>query len=251
MQHYYLLLETILYILVLWFCMPKLIVNLDLEKLESVVPYDHQYEMYSSILLAINKYDPTLAREIHDKNAIPQFTMSQLIPAGKRQFVPEGIRARRFVLMVISKNDKIMNSFQKSLQEYKKLSIGETRLIYHSSRVVDVRVPPEIPELVSRSPIILKSGGKYIAFGDDSFLDTLKSNILGKAKAINNSTDCKISFVRILEGRKKAYTIHSAKVSCSIVRFIIDADRVVLETIMNYGIGSKTQMGFGMVEVKQ
>ena len=231
--------------------MPKLIVNLDPEKLDSIVPYDHQYVMYSSILLAINKYDPALAHEIHDKNAFPQFTMSQLIPAGDRDFLPEGIKAKRFVLMIISKNDKIINSCQKSLQESKKLSIADTRLIYHSSRVVDVREPPEIPELVSRSPIVLKSGGKYISFGDEEFLDTLKSNILGKVKAIHNSSTGRISFVRVLEGRKKAYTIHSAKVSCSIIRFIIDADRVVLDTIMNYGIGSKTQMGFGMVEVKQ
>jgi CRISPR-associated endoribonuclease Cas6 len=131
------------------------------------------------------------------------------------------------------------------------LSIEETKLVYHSSRIVEVRIPPEIPELVSRSPIILKSGKEYISFGDDTFLDILKSNILGKVKAIHNSSDYKISFIRILDGRKKAFTIHSAKVSCSIIRFIIDADRVVLETIMNYGIGSKTQMGFGMVEVKQ
>jgi CRISPR-associated endoribonuclease Cas6 len=131
------------------------------------------------------------------------------------------------------------------------LSIEETKLVYHSSRIVEVRIPPEIPELVSRSPIILKSGKEYISFGDDTFLDILKSNILGKVKAIHNSSDYKISFIRILDGRKKAFTIHSAKVSSSIIRFIIDADRVVLETIMNYGIGSKTQMGFGMVEVKQ
>jgi CRISPR-associated endoribonuclease Cas6 len=231
--------------------MPKLIVNLDPEKMELILPYDHQYAMYSSILQVINRYDPTLATEIHNKYTIPQFTMSQLIPAGDRQFLPEGIKAKRFVLMIISNSDRIINTCQKSLKEYGKLSIGKMNLIYHSSRVVSVKEPPEIPELVSRSPIILKSEGKYVSFGDDEFLDALKSNILGKVKAIHNSSDYMISFIRILEGRKKAYTIHSAKVSCSIIRFIIDADRIVLQTIMNYGIGSKTQMGFGMVEVRQ
>ena len=231
--------------------MGKLIVNFDSSVSGAILPYDHQYMLYSSLLNQIDHVDSGLARLIHTEKTKPLFVMSQIIPAGNRSFTPDGIKADRFVLIFVSDDEKILDRIDRSFSEFGHLEVGPMVLNYHSSTRLAVPSPPTTPELVTRSPIILKGNGKYISFGDSNFSDILKSAILRKAMAVGGSQAESISFLRIVEGRRKAFTVHSAKIPCSIIKFIIDADRTILDTILIYGIGAKTQMGFGMIEVSR
>jgi len=224
----------------------KLIINLD-NSGETEIPYEHTYYIYSSILNRIGKYDPDLAENIHNGKT-PQYVMSQLIPAGKAKFTSSGLKAKRFVLLIKTMNDALLDKLIKFFETGSRLSGPDFSLSVFSTRKVVCEYLPIYPQLVTRAPVILKNGNSYIGPEDEEFADTLIQNIRGKNLKIFGRSG-EIKKLNITYSKRKISHIHGIPILSSIFKFIIDGDEDILRTVLCYGIGKNTQMGFGMVDI--
>lgn len=230
--------------------MSKLIINWDVDS-NYTIPYDHSYLVYSSLLQALQEKDGQLDTIIHSEKKSPLYAMSNLIPSGNCKFTSKGMNAHKLVLLISSAHDDILSRFEKAISLAGHIKVGPAVLNYHSSSMTDIVVPSSVPELVSRSPIVLRDSNRYVTSGDSDFIHVLKSKIIAKVSATDNLHNPRISLLRLTWNKKKVFTVHSGKVPCSLVKFVIDADEPVLKNILTYGIGAKTQLGFGMIEVSK
>lgn len=229
----------------------KLILDFDNIDKKIPLPYDHQYALYSAIIKALSNSDSELSNLIHTEKKFPMFVMSQLLPSGKKEYVDLGILSKRYVLLLVSAREDVVQKIGDIISQEQVLYLGGFGLKYFSSRIEEVKTFPHLPELVTRSPLVLRDHERYVSYGDPDFLEILKMKIMDKFNRTNPSASAKISFLRIIEGRRKLFSIHNGRIPCSIIKFVIDTDEVLLENMMTYGIGAKTQMGFGMIEVSK
>jgi len=211
------------------------------------IPYDHSYRLYSAILQSLRAVDPSFASSIHDGSFIPKFCISQLLPGGKRVFGKTGIWAERFIFIISSLNDEFLAQIKQKLDSQKEIFLGDISLPIYSIKSETVYVSSEIVNMITRSPIVLKYGGKYITSNDEDFPAILQQNITSKYKKVQGVT-ANIKFLRITSAKSKLSTLKSAGIPSSMITFTISADYELLEFITRTGIGAKTQMGFGFVE---
>lgn len=224
----------------------KLIVNIDNFN-NSIIPYEHQYYIHSYILSELKVINEKLANEMYNSK-IPYFVMSQLNPGGNSIFKKDGFYCKRFVLFINSENRYLLEFLKNIFSENKIILLKDIKLRVHSSYIFQPKIDEIIPELVTRSPIILKNNSRYVAYGDDIFYDTFLESIEKKfAKILNKSIT--IRGLNIIYGKRKLYHIHNAPIECSVIKFIIDADVDVIRAILCFGIGKNTRLGFGMVDL--
>ena len=88
----------------------QLIVNLDSDGFE--MPYDHSYQLYSSIIKLVSSKDKNKADKLHTYNSGLKFNMSQIMPGGKRQFTKTGFSGERFIFMISSLDANLIIYFQ-------------------------------------------------------------------------------------------------------------------------------------------
>ncbi len=226
----------------------KLILNFDKPILPEVVSYDHQYMVYSGILNALSSINSGLADKLHCQDKGPEFVMSQLLGGGRKTFDNNGMIADRFVLLIASRKIEILSEIKKGIEKMGQLKAGPLILPYHSGEIVQINPPGQTPELVTKSPVVLKVDGRFIRQGDEGFIDELKASIIRKYQAITGQDNASIRFLRILDSKSKLCRVGSAKIPCTHMRFVIDTDPEVVKIMMTDGLGSKTQLGFGFIE---
>lgn len=224
----------------------KLIINIDNFN-NSLIPYEHQYYLHAYILSELQKINTKLASELYNSK-IPYFVMSQLIPGGKSVFKKDGFYSRRLVLFINSENKPLLEFLKTVFADGKIILLKDLKLQVHSSYIFDPTIDELIPELVTRSPLILKDNNKYIAYGDANFNTILLKSLTGKLSKIFEY-DVKIRGINVIYGKKKLYHIHNSPIVCSVIKFIIDADPEVVKALLCFGIGKNTRLGFGMVDL--
>lgn len=224
----------------------QLIVNLDPNNFE--IPYDHSYQLYSSLISLLDRLNPDMASQLHGYNSDLRFSMSQIMPGGKRRFTKEGFSGERFIFFISSFNKSILIKIRESLEESGHIVIFNNKFQIHSMFFRDVNPSSEIITIHSRSPIILKTGQKFL-FNEpeEVILRAIDSNIRSKyLKA--NGRDPNIRFIQIQDIKTKKVGIKGVKLPGFLINFTISADLDVLSFILTVGLGSKNKLGFGFVE---
>ena len=224
----------------------QLIVNLDPNNFE--IPYDHSYQLYSSLISLLDRLNPDMASQLHGYNSDLRFSMSQIMPGGKRRFTKEGFSGERFIFFISSFNKSILIKIRESLGESGHIVIFNNKFQIHSMFFRDVNPSSEIITIHSRSPIILKTGQKFL-FNEpeEVILRAIDSNIRSKyLKA--NGRDPNIRFIQIQDIKTKKVGIKGVKLPGFLINFTISADLDVLSFILTVGLGSKNKLGFGFVE---
>lgn len=224
----------------------KLIINIDNFN-NSIIPYEHQYYIHAYILSELQKINVQLASELYHSK-IPYFVMSQLIPGGKSLFKKDGFYSKRLVLFINSEDNSLLEFLKIVFADGKIISLNDLKLQVHSSYIFDPIIDELVPELVTRSPIILKDNNKYIAYGDDGFNTALLKSLTVKLSKILDR-DVKIRGLNVTYGKRKLYHIHNSPIGCSVIKFVIDADPEAVKALLCFGIGKNTRLGFGMVDI--
>ena len=211
------------------------------------IDFDNNYEIYSSFQSLISKYDNDLAMKIHENRGVPIFNLSSLIPIrfdGK----PNWRNTSMFLIVINSIHDDLASSIVKMVKQEGKLTLNDGTLSLLSVDVkhLDYRFVPTIPELKSRGPIVIKDKEGYHVVGTPDYEKYLMGAMKRKADAVTGRETI-VRGVSIVRGRRKLYRVHGHSVPASILDFILDADEDVIRTALIYGVGAKTQMGFGMV----
>jgi len=230
----------------------KLILKFNSPENGAVIPYDHQYRTYASLLNCIRAIDPDLAASLHQAYAAPRFVMSQIMGSGKKKFTANGFSSDRYVLILSSRETDLLEKIASAVESEGSLKFEDVVLPFHSYSLIPI-IAPHIPvEFVTKSPIVVQIGDRYLRPGDDGFLKELKASILRKTAAIYPDRDIgDIRYLRLIDSKNKLCTVAGGKIPCSFIRFVIDASTEIIETVVTNGVGSKNQIGFGFVEVCQ
>ncbi|MEM0136360.1 MAG: CRISPR-associated endoribonuclease Cas6, partial [Thermoplasmatales archaeon] len=217
----------------------------------STVPYDHQYELYSSVQSKIGMTDPNISHNIHESRGVPLFNMSSLLPIGF-EGKPIWPNARLFALYINTTRQDVADTILAALKVGTQLTLNSCmlNLVSIDRGTVAMEHPPVTPELRCRGPIVIREKGKYFRVGDDGFESRLIAALKRKSDAVTGR-DTIVRGLKITSAHKKRYTVAGHGIPASILSFILDADEDVIRTALTYGVGSKTQMGFGMVAVKE
>ena len=224
----------------------QLIVNLDSNNFE--MPYDHSYQLYSSLLALVARQNEFTATRLHQYDSGLKFSMSQLMPGGRRGFTKVGFHGERFVFILSSLDNVLINIFKDSLNSAGDIEIFKNKFKIHSILSREITPSSEIITVKSRSPVILKDNGKYLLNeSDEQILSVLESNINGKYFKVKRSKP-NLRFIKILSIKRKVVGIKGIKLPGLMITFTICADIEVLKFILSVGIGSKNQLGFGFVE---
>jgi len=224
----------------------KLIINID-NSTNSLIPYEHQYYIHAFILSELEKINPKLSSELYHSK-IPYFVMSQLIPGENAIFKKEGFFCKRLVLFINSADMSLLEFLKVIFAADKNILLNGLKLHVHSSYISNPPVDEIVPELVTRSPIILKDNNRYVAYGDDDFYKVLKNSLSNKLSKIFDR-DIQIRGINVTYGKRKLYHIHNSPIVCSMIKFVIDVDSDALKALLCFGIGKNTRLGFGMVDL--
>jgi CRISPR-associated endoribonuclease Cas6 len=216
---------------------------------ESPVPYNYQYELYSAIQSGIRTRNPNISTLIHNSRGVSLLNMSALLPL-KFEGVPRWQNARMFALVINTIDPDVADAVSAVLTPGTSLRLNSCMFNVHSTKrmKMDFKYVPSLPELKGRGPIVIREKGKYYRVGDREFELHLSSALKRKADAVTGRNTV-VRGLTIDRGRAKVYQVGGHNVPASILSFILDADEDVIRTALIYGVGSKTQMGFGMVTV--
>lgn len=99
------------------------------------------------------------------------------------------------------------------------------------------------PVLIENNEKITRDTKKYYTFIDEGFENFLLKNIIEESKN-NENID-----LEIIEYKKTVVKHYGKKIPATLGSFKIKADKNILDYIYRAGIGQKTEMGFGMLEV--
>lgn len=224
----------------------KLIVNLDNNQ-SSIIPYEHQYFIHAYIMSEMKLMNPKLASELYHSQ-IPYFVMSQLLPTAPAIFKKDGFNTKKLVLIINSASKNLLEFIQRILAAGRILNIDKLQLKVFSSYITKPEVSSYLPEFTSKSPLVLKYNNKYVGYGDDKFEEILKFSIKRKLNKILGK-EIEINTLKVTYGKRKLSHIHNSPITSSIIKFIIDSDEEVIKSILCYGIGKSTQLGYGMVDI--
>lgn len=224
----------------------QLIVNIDSNNFQ--IPYDHSYQLYSSLLSLIAIQDEAMASKLHGYNPNFMFSMSQIMPGGKRKFTGRGFYGERFIFIISSLEDSLINLIEQALKKSGRIEMFNSSFHVHSVLRRQVRPSSEIITVKSRSPVILKKENKYYFMEPpEEILSALEFNMKNKyLKAMGKLSD--IRFMKLNRIKLKKIGLKGVKLPGLMLSFTISADLEFLSFILNVGIGSKNKLGFGFVE---
>ena len=224
----------------------QLVVNLDSNNFE--IPYDHSYQLYSSIVSLVSKQNQEIASQMHGFNSNLKFSLSQLMPGGKRKFTKFGFTGERFVFIISSLETSLIYTIKKSLKITGSVELFDNRFTIHSIITRNVIPSAEILTIKSRSPIILKMDNKYF-FKEpvEDIQRVLESNIISKFQKVRGLKP-NIRFIKIQDLKLKQVGFKGIKLPGLMIKFTISADLELLSFILTVGLGSKNKLGFGFIE---
>ena len=224
----------------------QLIVNLNSNDFE--VPYDHSYQLYSSVISLVSKQNQEIASQIHGLNSNLKFSLSQLMPGGKRKFTKVGFTGERFVFIISSQETSLIYTIKNSLEMSGAVELFDNRFEIHSIFTRNVIPSAEIVTIKSRSPIILKNDNRYFfKESPEEIQRVLESNIIAKFQKVRGIKP-NIRFIKIQGLKLKQVGFKGIKLPGLMVKFTISADIEVLTFILTVGLGSKNKLGFGFIE---
>jgi CRISPR-associated endoribonuclease Cas6 len=224
----------------------QLIVNMDSNNFE--MPYDHSYQLYSSLLSLIEKQNETVAPKLHGYNPHLRFNISQIMPGGKRKFTKQGFYGERFVFIISSLDESLIYIMKQALEQSGQISVFNNSFHIHSLLTRNVSPSSEIITVKSRSPIILKVDNKYyFKNSPEEILGALEFNIKNKYLKVKGNLP-NIRFIKLQKIKLKEIGLKGVKIPGLMITFTISADLEFLSFILTVGIGSKNKMGFGFVE---
>lgn len=224
----------------------QLIVNLDSDGFE--MPYDHSYQLYSSIIALVSNKDKGTADKLHTYNSNLKFNMSQLMPGGRRKFTKTGFSGERFIFMISSIDTSLITFLQELFNSSTKIELFNHSFKIHSVISKNVYPSAEIITLRTRSPVILKENNKYLFNeSEDKILDVIETNIENKYLKVSGRKP-NIKFIKIIKLKRKIVGVKGIKLPAFMLDLAISSDMEVLKFLLDVGLGTKNQLGFGFLE---
>lgn len=219
----------------------------------NVIPYEYNYYLALAFYSKLDKYNNEV-RTIHDRSSISFHTFSNIIS----ESVKYGING-----LSLDRGFIIFRSIDKRMENYLRLAIAEDShlRICDTTYVVQSIISTEKPKLRNSyefrtlSPVVVRnfeSRTKYVDSIDD-LGSNLKKNITWVLEKKLMHTPDRIE-IEIKTGKRKTVRISSQNKKEAITSGFnltgsIEADPLTFDLLYHKGLGSKTGLGLGCIEV--
>ena len=160
----------------------------------------------------------------------------------------EGVR---YVLMRFSSGDPdvfdaVIDGVVRLKDRWENLSIGTGNF-----RVGDITVDREVVgrgTLLTLSPVVLERDGAFLLPGEEGYPDALRDIMAGRMRILERKEPQRFS-VEVLEYEEVEVPSLRGRAKGFVGRIRLLADRESVRFAYDYGLGSRTMDGFGMVDV--
>jgi len=178
------------------------------------------------------------------------YTFSLRLSPGVRytEGIFEGVR---FVLLRFSSGeDDVFNTVIDAVVRLKDRWEG-IRVGNGNFRVGDITVDPPVKikgSFITLSPVVVESEGRFLLPGDPDFPSALAETVERRMEVLTGNRPSYFSF-KVEEYTEAEVPSLQGKVKGFVGRLKVRADKGTLNFIYDYGLGSRTTDGFGMLEV--
>ena len=223
--------------------------------------YDYQYGLASVLYKRLIIANETFANEMHNHRGFKLYTFSNLniedrIPDNK------GLNFSKAHFFISSPNIEFIRNFAKGIlsSPYFNLRNQDRKVEF---MVENIEVMPKINfsnhcAFRTLSPVYLKTqekvGDKFIEEDlypmNSKFYENLKGNLLERYEDFSGQKiDSTFFEAKVTGFKKKRVTINNSYRRCSLMDIVLKADQKLIEFAYDAGLGEKTAMGFGCIDV--
>ena len=226
-----------------------------------LLSYDYQYSLASMIYHKLSEISPKTAIEQHSTFNLKFYTFSGLI--GHNLNTNKGGLSFSEGFLIISSPDRnLITSISEAFLDHPDFSlIGVGGRIIYSVQKVELLKPPIIKKkctFKTLSPIYVKTVRENnnvkkevdLYPNEPKFYERLHQNLLKKyeqfysKKAVDH-----LDFLKVHDVRTKRIRIEDSYRRCSLMTFTVEGSEELLRFAYDAGLGEKTAMGFGCVDV--
>jgi CRISPR-associated endoribonuclease Cas6 len=222
------------------------------------LPYNNNYTIATVIYNALE--DTHFATELHDSRGFKYFTFSQVqIPQLKIQ--PDGLVTKdgKFQVQVSSVNEEFIKNLWYGLFSNPKIDFQGVQAEVEKAEIMKTPKFTENMKFKTLSPIYLRTerDGKTwdLGPGEPEFKERLNENLFKKYWSYYKNHDHLYLDFKPLKGTVKQKRIIIKKDNIEIyhrsnqMKFELTGPEKLLEFAWQVGLGEKTSMGFGMVDM--
>lgn len=255
-------------------------IKMKVEGREKETPINYQYEMMSAIYSILSKADGEYAQKLHDDGYVSDFKRFKLFcfsnliapnrgisfdkSTGRLKIVGEYVYWQISFMLEDGLQKFMQGIFENQTIRIADTSCGVTFRIVEVQLMADVEWKEGPIECRTISPVCVshrvdgKSTVAYISPEDEGYEKAILTGLLERYKAINGKDFegeryCKLTVIGDAPKSKlitiKAGTEQQTRVKGFVYRFNIELPQDLFEIAYNCGLGEKSGMGFGMIEL--
>jgi len=236
-------------------------VKIVVEKLNNVpLSYDHLYFLSSMLYTRLSESNIKLANETHSHTGFKFYNFSQIIPSGKFLMNKIGIDFSSGYFILSSPDTEFIRSYTEGLLQKPEFNLGDAKFILRSVEILPARsFNGESLRFKTLSPVYVKTkrelSGKLVEWDlypkDGKFYANVQTNLLERFEEFYNKDpeDTHFEITKVHWSKPKRVKIKDNYRRCSLMEFDLSASPELVQFVYDAGLGEKTGVGFGCLEV--
>lgn len=227
-----------------------------------VLPFNYNYHLSSAIYSAFEESDPDLADYLHRSDEIKLYTFSRLL-VQDREVRDDGLMIKGPVHLYISTGkDLIMKAGVEGSLSKGRLRVGDLEFKIRSIEILEEpdfsKAEEDYIKGKTLSPVNTTTKRKkdgelksWDLYPDDvQFYENLRRNLLKKYEMIHGEKpEGRYFDLKIKEFKKERIEIRDTMHRASTFHFQVKGSPDLIRTAYDCGLGEKSSMGFGCIEV--
>lgn len=231
------------------------------EKLSSIpLAFDHQYFLSSLLYERLAESNIRLANETHSSTGFKFYNFSQIIPTDKFSIQNTGLNFKDGYFILSSPDTEFIKSYAEGLLQSPEFNLGKAKFILKSIEILgEYKFNGELIRFKTLSPIYVKTRNeengklkdKDLYPSDGKFYVNIKKNLIERyqefyKKSLENEH---FEITKVHWSKPKRIQIKNNYRRCSLMEFDLSAGPELMQFAYNAGLGEKTGVGFGCLEV--
>lgn len=228
------------------------------------LPFNHLYYLSSMLYHRLAEADVELANEAHEPGEFRQFNFSRVQPDEPYQVIKKedgGLKFDTGHFIITSPDREFIQSYCEGLLKDPEFHLGGCEFLMESVEVLPENGVSERETLRTLSPIYVKTFRRDDETGelkdwdlypkDGKWYEKLHQNLLRRYEDYHGHPPDKDHFdvtdVRNVNAERE--TIRNSHRRCTTLTMDLEASKELMRFALDAGLGEKTGMGFGCMEV--
>lgn len=226
-----------------------------------MIGYDYQYSLASMIYRKLNEYSPSTADQQHSKFGSKLYTFSGLIGTNPKKH-EEGLAFPNGFFVISSPDSDFVMRISEAFLDHQEFTIrgpaGEALFIAEKVEILKPFFINTKYTFRTMSPIYVKTVREVknakrevdLYPNEPKFYERLHLNLLKKYELFYGQQAVDhFDFLKVHDVRTKRVRIGESYRRCSLMTAAIEGSKELLKFAYDAGLGEKTAMGFGCIDV--